>query len=243
MLISPNSVAMPINDEAILECKMNINADGFIWHFFPLPSTDVNNPRTTLRWDIAKPIEINRNLYQNEKKSSKLYLKSQNASVAGDYQCIPYYGASAIASPPGRITMTHLGEFPKLRNVNITTSSGNTITYRCEPPESNPPAYIDYYKDKRHITLNANLPKTQSLILYNVSVSDSGTYSCSASNIIESRRVDADYNLNLKIVKNAPSQSPLFILPPKSVYYVNKGDYIEIVQFINVIFNILFVFR
>lgn len=223
MLISPISVSMPINDEAILECKMNINADSFIWHFFPLPSSQANNPKTIIQWDAIKPVEISKNMYQNDKKSSKLYLKSQNSSIAGDYQCIPYYGASAIASPPGRITMTHLGEFPKLRDINLTVSPGNTITYRCEPPDSNPPAYIDYYKDKNHITLNANLPKTQSLILYNVSVGDTGVYSCSASNIIESRRVDADYHLNLKVVNNSPPQTPHFILPPKSVYYVNKG--------------------
>lgn len=137
-----------------------------------------------------------------------------------------YYGASAIASAPGRITITHIEKFTKQDNIYETVSAGNTIVYKCDPPLSNPPAYIDYYKDKNHITPMLNVPKTQSLILYNVSTSDTGVYNCSASNNIENKRVYSDFSFHLKVVNNAHSRPPYFIIPPKDVYTVEKGKFL-----------------
>lgn len=227
MATSPNSVSMPMNDETLLTCEMNINADKFEWVYYPLPPSQVSNPKYIINLGNARYLKLNEKLYRNdrtERKASTLTVKVMSNSMAGDYQCLAYYGASVVASVPGRITITTMGRYPKQETIYKTVTAGNTVLWRCEPPTSNPPAYIDYYmKNKNYFPLNSDDPKTTSLILKNVNASNSGEYKCSANNIIENNRIDSDFSLNLKVIESGPDTAPSFIIPPTKVYTVEKG--------------------
>lgn len=75
MVASPMSLTMPINDEAELECKMNINADEFSWNYYPLPTSQATNTKAAIDLRTAKPIQLNKHMYETEKKSTKLSIK------------------------------------------------------------------------------------------------------------------------------------------------------------------------
>lgn len=152
-----------------------------------------------------------------------MYFQSSNKTVAGDYQCLAHYGASIVASVPGRITITTLEKFVPQESIQVTVTSGNTVLWRCDPPISNPPALIDYYKNEVYVIPRLPNLRLQSLIIPNVNSSDSGVYKCKANNIIQQASQEASFSLDLKVVNGGLTQKPRFVIPPKKSYTVNAG--------------------
>ncbi|XP_018333733.1 interference hedgehog isoform X3 [Agrilus planipennis] len=228
MVTSPESVVMPINDETSLICEMNLQPDRFEWRHYPFNSVDVSNPRAHISLSTSPYINLPQEMFTNEKKTSTLKIKSNTTLVAGGYQCLAHYGASVVASIPGRITITSLGDFPPQENTSVTVIVGNTISWKCDPPEFNPPAVIDYYKDGSYLSPKIFTARTKSLILPNVGMGDSGIYKCLAYNNIQQARIMSNFHLSLKVVSQGPRQAPRFITIPKKVYVANAGDTIFI---------------
>ncbi|KAB0799541.1 hypothetical protein PPYR_07421 [Photinus pyralis] len=223
MVTSPESVVMPINDETELTCEMNLSPDKFQWKHYPLNIEDAFNPKASIILGSAHYLDLPATMFTSDKKVSTLKIKSSSKAVAGDYQCLAHYGASVVASIPGRITITTMGKFSPQSNVQVNVVAGNTLLWRCDFSQSNPSAYIDYYKDGLYVIPKVAV-RTQSLIIPNLSTSDSGKYDCAATNPIQQNSVQADFHLNLKIVGNGPWQSPQFLIPAKKVYIVNAGE-------------------
>lgn len=115
-----------------------------------------------------------------------------------------------------------MGQFPKQDNIDLTVVAGNTINWRCEPPESNPEAYIDYFKNDKYIQPSSTL-QTKSLIIPNVDSSHSGKYRCRAIITTGDFR-NASTVFNLRVVKSAQLSPPSFIMPPKKTYSVTRGE-------------------
>lgn len=148
--------------------------------------------------------------------------------MAGDYQCLAHYGAFVVASVPWRITLAtlnnNLDQHTSLIIKNIKVVEGNTVNWRCEPPESNPEAYVDYLKNSNYISPE-NLFARNLLVLKNVTTKDTGRYTCKAGNsvaAVPSMKLHSE--LDLKVVESDIEHAPMFIIPPRSVYMVNKGD-------------------
>lgn len=70
-------------------------------------------------------------------------------SQIGDYQCVAWYGASAIASNPARLSLAELGPIPPPSNKSLEVSEGNNIGIKCRTPYSKPSAVIQFYKNNR----------------------------------------------------------------------------------------------
>ena len=70
-----------------------------------------------------------------------------NESQIGDYQCIAWYGASAIASNSARLSLAEIGPIPPKSYRSVTVSEGNNIGIKCRSPYSKPAAFIQYYKN------------------------------------------------------------------------------------------------
>ncbi|KAF5288823.1 hypothetical protein FQR65_LT11938 [Abscondita terminalis] len=223
MVTSPESVVMPINDETVLTCEMNLLPDKFQWKHYPLNIRDASNPKAAIILGTAYAIDLPATMFTSDKKVSTLKIKSSSKSVAGDYQCLAHYGASVIASIPGRITITTLGKFASQNSLQVNVVAGNTLLWRCDFPQSNPPAYIDYYKNGDYVNPEI-LTGTHSLIIPSLNPSHSGKYSCTANNVIQQSSLNADFNLNLKVLTDGPTQAPKFLIAPTKYYTVNSKD-------------------
>ncbi|XP_050304096.1 brother of CDO-like isoform X2 [Anthonomus grandis grandis] len=220
LVSKPESLILPRGYETLLSCEMNIQPDKFQWKFYP--SSDPYNSKVNifLSNDSFKLIPEDR--YRVTRKKSELSIKV-NEENAGDYQCLAYYGASVVASVPWTVTMATMGDPPYQSSVSTSVQSGNTVSWRCEVPESNPPAFVEYNKGDKYVAspLGGDF-KVRSMILRNVSVTDSGTYRCTTTNSFVKKDIAA--TLKLEVLKNARSQAPTFISKPLDEYTATKGS-------------------
>lgn len=58
------------------------------------------------------------------------------------------FGAEALTSLPAQLTIAQLDNFPsRSSNKSLDVAEGNSIAISCQPPYSNPPPVIQFYKD------------------------------------------------------------------------------------------------
>ncbi|XP_057651009.1 interference hedgehog-like isoform X2 [Diorhabda carinulata] len=224
MVSNPEPIAFPEGFETALTCDMNIEPDKFEWKFYPTDSPYNSNAFIDLSNSTFHLISENR--YNKQRKKSTLMIQVSGPHIAGDYQCLAYYGAYVVASIPWRLTIAQLKEFPRQDSIDTTVTVGNTIIWRCLVPESNPEASIEYLKKGELVNYRYQKNQTKSLILPNVNADDTGIYTCRATNTI--KNVDSYAHLNLRVVNNAPHKSPYFISEPKKTYTVLKGDTVSL---------------
>ncbi|CAH0560050.1 unnamed protein product [Brassicogethes aeneus] len=227
MVSKAETISLEPQYETKLTCEMNIEPDKFQWKFYP--TSDYYNPKTEIDLSTSnyrlKPDKFEQNLrndkHARQRKKSSLPVVADSELVAGDYQCLAYYGASVIASVPWRITMAKLNKFAYQPSVDIQVVEGNTVSWRCQPPESNPEAYIDYYRGDQRIDPPFLKPRIKTMLLQNVSVTDSGRYKCTAT--LNIKKYTSDTTLSLKVVRYMEHMEPTFIIKPKTLYTVVKG--------------------
>ncbi|CAH1962264.1 unnamed protein product [Acanthoscelides obtectus] len=217
VISNPEPVTLPAKFSTLLSCEMSSEPDRFMWKFYP--TDDPYNPNAYIDLSNISFRVVPEKQYTKQKRKSELTLHL-DASASGDYQCLAFYGTKALASVPSRVTMARLEPFPKQNSLEETVSVGNTVTWRCAVPKSNPEAYIQYFKDGQF--LNHTDVKMNSLILPNVKEEDTGVYTCIADNGITDS-VNSSAKLNLRIVRNGPSRAPYFLIEPKDVYTILKG--------------------
>ncbi|XP_044748599.1 interference hedgehog-like [Coccinella septempunctata] len=153
MVNSPENVILPINFETRLTCQMNIEPDKFLWKFYPFSDKDMYNSRATIDLNTASYILINPDHIEDRKSFLNVKVQDTQKRVAGDYQCLSYYGASVIASVPSRVTIATLDNFTKVGERKVDVVPGNTILWKCELPYANQDPYVDYFKDVQECIL------------------------------------------------------------------------------------------
>ncbi|XP_059474778.1 interference hedgehog-like [Neocloeon triangulifer] len=199
-----STVAVP-GAEVVLECALNVSADRVLWQLNGQPLSPIANRasgRLVVR--LAK-----------EKEDYELQ--------TGIYQCVAWFGASAMASLPAEVAVAHMEE-PSGSSLTSTvrTSSGNVVFLSCPPPKSTPPAQVTFRRDGHQ--LSAHVSEQGGLLLANVTPADSGRYSCSATNTVAGQTVALPMNFQLQ-VEAAPRQkvAPHFPLSAPSNYSVLAG--------------------
>ncbi|XP_044255166.1 interference hedgehog-like isoform X3 [Tribolium madens] len=223
MVTKADLITVPINFDTSIVCTMNIIPDNFQWKFYPLSRKQASNPKAHISLTHSHYEFVDANKYENtlSKKTSTLNLQAKSDDIAGDYQCLAYYGASVVASIPWRLTIANISEFPPQEKIEVTVLPGNTINWRCDPPEANPEPYLDYHKNGIYVPPFVRV-MTKSLIIPNVTTDNSGSYTCKSGNVCNDKVSSVLFNL--KVDKRAPREPPKFIIRPKSVYNVTKGD-------------------
>ncbi|XP_030767144.1 interference hedgehog-like isoform X2 [Sitophilus oryzae] len=216
----PESLVLSAGYETSLSCEMNIPPDRFQWKFYPLDNPYDSQALINLSSDNFKIIPQDR--YRVNKKKSELQIELRDTEGTGDYQCLAYYGASVVASVPWRITLERMEKSPPQENTSASVHVGNTVSWKCEAPKSNPEAYIDYKYGNKYITSPYKNLAVKSMILTNVTVYNSGTYSCLANNGFALKELNPV--LRLEVVRNGPPRAPTFIIEPKKEYTVTKGS-------------------
>ncbi|ENN83278.1 hypothetical protein YQE_00364, partial [Dendroctonus ponderosae] len=218
LVSQPVSMSLPIGYDTSLLCEMNIVPDKFEWKFYP--TDEPYNKAANIILSKASYRLIHE--FRPNKKKSELLVPVKDELVAGDYQCLAYYGAFVVASVPWRITLARLGQSHPQKSVSVTVQAGNIVSWRCDVPESNPLAYVDYTKDDKYISPPDVGNRVKSMILSHVNVSESGVYKCSTTNTIEKRNLDS--TLKLEVTHHAHQKAPFFISQPVSEHTATKGS-------------------
>ncbi|XP_066254583.1 interference hedgehog isoform X1 [Euwallacea similis] len=219
--VEPERVILPAGFETVLTCDMNIEPDQFQWKFYP--STELYNGNANIQLSNPGYRLIPENVYSIKGDKSVLPLKLKEEDV-GDYQCLAYYGASVVASVPWRVTLPRMGPMPRQETISVSVQAGNTVSWRCKVPESNPPAYMYYQKGDQYVSHPKDADKIGSMILPNVSLSDTNTYRCTTTNMFEKKMINAV--LNLEVLHNGPMKAPSFISYPLTKYTALKDAHL-----------------
>ncbi|XP_052863109.1 interference hedgehog-like [Anopheles cruzii] len=212
MIRSPESTIAPADDEVLFECELNLVPERLEWRF-RAQGTPGN------RKDYVY-IGKNQSGYNVSTVDGRFKLRvSVSDGTIGEYQCVAWFGASAIASIPARLTLATIGPvadqadmmsvatgggrypdprsptmmrrvLPTIPQQHFKVYPGNSIIVDCGEIVSNPPPIWSYYKDG--ITIYPNVTQLQPgrrLILAALTQRDSGTYWCSALNSITGNEV------------------------------------------------------
>lgn len=146
-------------------------------------------------------------------------------------QCVAWFGASALASVPAKLSLAEMKPFVHQSEKRFQVTVGNMVSIFCPPPVSNPAAVIDYYhNDKKLSPPNVRILSTSnSLLLTNVAVQDSGVYTCSATNYITGQTQHSPFRVHLSVVsgQTVMPSPPRFLATPQNNYVVQSGKSAE----------------
>ncbi|KFB39575.1 AGAP002040-PA-like protein [Anopheles sinensis] len=102
MIRSPESTIAPADDEVLFECELNLVPERLDWRFRAQGTPG-------MRKDYVY-IGKNQAGYNVSTVDSRYKLRvSVSAATIGEYQCVAWFGASAIASIPARLTLATIG--------------------------------------------------------------------------------------------------------------------------------------
>ncbi|RZF47790.1 hypothetical protein LSTR_LSTR006054 [Laodelphax striatellus] len=208
---SPEPIVAPPGDEVNFECSLNVPAERVRWrHAGRLlnTSTATNNASSA----AATTVRVS--------SSSHLMVKVTDENQTGDYQCIAWFGASALASTPAKLTLAELKPFlyQPLRHYSVTV--GNTVAIDCPAPVSNPNPVIEYL----HNDIKLPVPSTKTLLLVNVTAKDDGVYTCMATNYITAQTVTSPLRTTLVVTQATAPSPPRFLATPQSLYVSQIGQ-------------------
>jgi hypothetical protein len=82
---------------------------------------------------------------------TKLLVDSNSEVMFYCFQCVAWFGASALASVPARLSLAELRAFRQQSNQQYEVVAGNTVALHCGTPYSNPPALVQYYRNKEKL--------------------------------------------------------------------------------------------
>ncbi|XP_065214508.1 interference hedgehog-like isoform X2 [Planococcus citri] len=211
---SPEPFAGPLRDDVFFDCSLNLPAEAIRWRHG------------------RKYIQQNRTTSSRTSTTNQLTIKLDDETQLGDYQCVAYFGASAIASVPAKLSLAEMKPFPHQPEKHYKVTAGNMVSIFCPPPVSNPSAVIQYYRNDKKISSQHSriLPTSSSLLLQNVSEQDSGVYTCSATNYITSQTFNAPFRVILEVVpsRSVPQYPPKFLSSPQTNYVVQSGSNVTI---------------
>ncbi|KAG8249046.1 hypothetical protein J6590_029396 [Homalodisca vitripennis] len=211
---SPEPIVAPPGDEVVFECSLNVGSESVRWKHNSqfLPQDHAGGPAG-----------------HGAATSTNRLVKVIDERQAGDYQCIAWFGASALASTIGRLTLAELKPFPHTAPRYFTVSAGNNVVIECPAPVSYPPAVIQYYFNNVVLPDSSTmLMTTNSLVLHNVTSSNSGRYSCSATNYITGQTVQSQLVTSLSVVGSQQQSAPKFLYTPQSLYVVQNGSNVSL---------------
>ncbi|XP_035897356.1 interference hedgehog-like isoform X1 [Anopheles stephensi] len=224
---APESTIAPADDEVLFECELNLLPEQLDWRFRAQGTAG-------LRKDYVI-IQNNHHGYNASIVDGRYKLRvSVSESTIGEYQCVAWFGASAIASIPARLTLATIGleaEGVPGRHDRVPTTMrriqpqqhfkvypGNSIIIDCGEIVSNPPPIWSYYKDGMTIYPNVTQLQTgRRLILPSLAQHDTGTYWCSAVNSITGSEVILPQRTTVTVVDYVPRSAPRAFTQPQNV--------------------------
>lgn len=214
----PEPIDAPSQDVVEFECGVNIPSEHVEWYHNGKLLTQQSSQNNS-----------NNNISKQESKlSHSLTIAFNDISQAGEYQCVAWYGASAIISTSARLSLADMKQYPRLPDAYYEVASGNDVIISCLSPESTPEAYIQYYKNSTLLNNVNSLQTTNSLLLKNTNADSSGVYTCMATNPITGQEFKSPFKFDVKVRDSMPLRSPYFLKDPQKKYAIEIGNNISI---------------
>lgn len=104
----------------------------------------------------------------------------------------------------------------------IRVPAGNTVPISCPVPYSLPEAVVQFFKNGQLVS-NVNITGSQTLVIENAKVSDSGEYDCTANNDMTTETYRSNFKTVLEVHDERTKLDPYFVKQPKPVYTVLRG--------------------
>ncbi|XP_055374768.1 interference hedgehog isoform X2 [Condylostylus longicornis] len=219
---SPESTVAPNGDEVLFECEINIIPDNIEWRF---RHVSVSN-------DFHGYQIMSGNNITNDDNMSKLRIYVSPETI-GEYQCVAWFGTSALASVAAQLSLATINEIYKndvLRNYQNPDEASkwkvapkNSLLIKCGSIVSNPAPVWSFYKNNIPvIPIDSNWPPG-SLVLNNVTSKDTGIYSCSAMNSITGQEIKLKHTIDLT-VDYTQRMPPYFLTQPATKVLAHPGQ-------------------
>ncbi|XP_077302673.1 interference hedgehog-like isoform X2 [Arctopsyche grandis] len=181
---SPESVTAPLGDEVVFTCQTNITAERVVWwHRRSVPAGHSLPAWTEVKLLGANTRNSSPHRVNAKPNLSKLTVNLKNHSLAGEYRCVSWFGASGLASVVAKLTVPKLGAAPHLNDRHLVVAPDSLVLLRCPPPVSEPPATMVYYKviDGRHSVIDSEIDSGGALIV-RAALGTKTVYACAAEN-------------------------------------------------------------
>ncbi|XP_037051243.1 interference hedgehog isoform X1 [Bradysia coprophila] len=232
MIRSPESTIAPLRDEVLFECELNLSPDRLEWRFRSATSNGLSDDYLYL----TKNDRYNITTFDGTSKL-RVYV---NQNSVGEYQCVAWFGASALASIPARLTLaaisldnktslnsssedgTTLSRNLPLQIVHWKVHPGNSILIKCGDVVSNPAPAWSFFKDDSPVPTSVPQLSSGSLILQSITSEHSGMYSCSAVNSITGNEIKLRQKIEL-VVESTAKSAPKFLVSPVQKFAVKPG--------------------
>ncbi|KAJ6636752.1 Interference hedgehog [Pseudolycoriella hygida] len=229
MVRSPESTIAPLGDEVLFECELNLSPDSMEWRFRSTNSSGMVNDYLYLNKNDGYNITTH-----DGTSKLRVYV---NQNTVGEYECVAWFGASALASIPARLTLAAISLDNKTTLYDSNTKThrtlppeivhwkvhpGNSIVIKCGDVVSNPAPAWSFFKDNHPVPTSVPQLSSGSLILQSVAPEHSGIYSCSAVNSITGNEIKLWQKIEL-MVENTTRSAPQFLVSPVQKFSVKPG--------------------
>jgi len=208
----PESRIAPPGDRVFFNCETNIGKDEQIRWLH-------NGAELGQREDVK--------ITQNQLAIKVRKSKRKNHRQTGRYLCVAGMGDTYIMSEPARLHIAHLDKFPaRSTPPDVEANDGNDVMLACNPPESQPPAIIQWYKDDKllNYTDNIQLINLKHLLLIDVNSTDAGLFTCQASNHLTREVTKHPEPLNLTVLTPEEKHKPRLLFEPETEYHPTIGE-------------------
>ncbi|XP_055310985.1 interference hedgehog isoform X2 [Sitodiplosis mosellana] len=216
----PESTVAPLYDEVLFECGLNLDSDRIEWRFRPQKQrfNSVNNHSEFIYLNRMDGYNIT-----TEDSISKLRIYVNQYS-AGEYQCLAWLGASALASIPAKLLLANISVDTSVnaRVLHWRVPPGNSILINCGEVKSNPQPIWNFYKDDQPLSNTNPQLSTGALMLQSVTHLDSGTYWCKAVNTITGVEVKSLQKTSVT-VEHTPRGPPTLLYSSSDHVIVKPG--------------------
>ncbi|XP_071749386.1 interference hedgehog-like [Lepeophtheirus salmonis] len=207
-----NSVANP-GDTVYFNCKTNISEEFVQWTYKgQLISAQELSVYTISKNYLSFELGLTKDIYSKQ---------------IGEYQCI---GRESIATLPANLSIAELKEFSSEgKNSSFEVTQGNDVIIHCDVPYSNPPGFVEYYRDGIYLEAEVLLNSEILFIKNVVPELHNGNYTCSVQNHIIGQKKHSKFQVELKVIpSHGNRRKSQIIYHPKGKYSVNKGESITI---------------
>ncbi|CAG0915227.1 unnamed protein product [Notodromas monacha] len=204
---SPQSIVTPPGDSVNFECQTDPPADKYTWLRNGIL---LENSTSTKIIDGSLNIKLGIHFEEYDKQ-------------LGDYQCVAWFGSSGLASVAGTLDLAQLLPFPSPngQEKKLAVIEGNAAVIKCQAPFSRPQATITFYKEGAVVFPDGD---NGNLIIYDLRMNDTGSYTCSAHNHITNQVQMANVNSSLKVVNTPYTVQPAFKVKPLALNHVVRGS-------------------